>query len=68
MDQTFPPPNRKPVIMSSQYHYIATDKPVDEVMVDAPANAGQPTGSGTTSSSEGIEESVLQNLDVSMLE
>jgi hypothetical protein len=54
--------------MSSQYHQTATDKPVDEVMVDAPANAGQPTGSGTTSSSEGIEESVLQNLDVSMLE
>jgi hypothetical protein len=68
MDQTFPPLNRKPAIMSSQYHQTATDKPVDQVMVDAPANAGQPTGSGTTSSSEGIEESVLQNLNVSMLE
>jgi hypothetical protein len=54
--------------MSSQYHQTATDKPVDEVMADIPANAGQSTSLGTTSSSEGIEESVLQNLNVSMLE
>jgi hypothetical protein len=54
--------------MSSQYYQAATDKPVDEVMADVPANAGQSIGSGTTSSSEGIEESALQNIDVSMLE
>jgi hypothetical protein len=54
--------------MSSQYHQTETDKPVDEVMADAPANAGLSTCSGTTSSSEGIVETALQNLDVSMLE
>jgi hypothetical protein len=54
--------------MSSQYHQTATDKPVDEVMADIPASAGQSTGSRTTSRSERIDESALQNLNVSMLE
>jgi hypothetical protein len=62
------PTKSQTTFMSSQYHQTATDKPVDEVMADIPASAGQSTGSRTTSRSERIDESALQNLNVSMLE